>query len=190
MIQKIKSCKILIPYLRNEIEDEGIMVGISDDIDKEKIAIIKVDDYYRSLRLALTPKAVDHLVIVDCECDSYVMYLLELKNVSSPKYLDIKSIQEKFDNTIKDFLSDKFAEIFLNDRFKYKKIMLYLISDAYGISGKYDDFNKYRQIREKTNKRDSLKIELNLGSKLFRFKGKILKIMYDIPPNPVISKIS
>lgn len=102
MVQQIKSCKQLMPYLRETIEDEGIEVGISEHLILDKLAIVKVDDYYAGLHLAAPPKAIDYLVVVDCECNSFVMYLLELKNVNSPKFLDIKAIHEKFDNTISD----------------------------------------------------------------------------------------
>lgn len=189
MVQQIKNCKALIPYLKDIIEDEGIVVGISEQISPGKIAIIKVDEYYAGLHIASPPKAVDFLVAVDCECGSFVMYLLELKNVHSPKFLIIKDIHEKFGNTIDDFLSKRFKQIFLNDKYKYKKILLYLVSDAYGLSGKYADFDEYKKVKEKINKRDSLKTEMNLGTKLFRFRGKILQISFDIPPNPVIKKV-
>lgn len=36
MIQKIRNCRELKPYLRNEISDEGITVGISKQVEKEK----------------------------------------------------------------------------------------------------------------------------------------------------------
>ena len=90
MIHQIKSCRQLIPYLKEIIEDEGIEVGISEQLDWDHVAIIKVDEYYHGLHLANIPKAIDHLVVVDCECNSYVMYLLELKNVKGPQYLNIR----------------------------------------------------------------------------------------------------
>ncbi len=154
MIQQIKECKELIPYLKDIIEDEGITVGISEKIGCGSIAIIKVDEYYAGLHIATPPKAVDFLVTVDCECASFVM----------------------------------FGYIFLNDRYKYKNIFLYLVSDAYGLCGKYNNFNEYRDIMDKTSKRDTLKTEISLGTKLFRFRGKILRISFDIPPNPIIQK--
>lgn len=76
----------------------------------------------------------------------------------------------------------------MNDRYKYKYIFLYLVSDAYRISGRYSTYEEYKNVQEKINKRDSLKVDLNLGSKLYRFRGKILGISYDIPPNPIIRK--
>lgn len=190
MIHQIKSDKQLIPYLCDVIEDEGIEVGIEEGLAGEKLAIIKVDDYYNGQHMPLTPKAIDYLVVVDCECDAYVMYLFELKNVKSPKFLEIGSIHEKFETTIEDFLSKRFDTIFMNDKYKYKKILLYLISDAYGISGRYGSYGEYRALCDKINRKDSLKVERNLGAKLFRFRGKILHISYDIPPNPIVQKIS
>ena len=189
MIQKIKKNLHLQPYLCREIEDEGISVEIDKRLREEQYGIIKVDDYYRGLHLTITPKAIDFLVAVDCECDSFVLYLLELKNVKNPKYLVISDIHEKFKITIEDFLSQRFAEIFLADQYKYKDIKLYLVSDAYGVGGKYQTHEQYRKVMDKVNKRDSLKIDRSLGSKLYRFKNRIVKIDYDIPPNPVIRRI-
>lgn len=193
MVQEIKSCKELIPYLKNLIEDEGIEVGIEQSLEDKQIAIIKVDEYYNDLHLALPPKSIDFAVVVDCECLSYVLYLLELKNVNSPKKLNIRDIQEKFETTIKDFLSERFKNIFLADKYKYKDVKLYLVSDAYGLSGKYGTYEEYKKIQEKKQKvqgRDSLRVDFNLGSKLYKFRGRIVKINYDIPPNPIIKKIS
>lgn len=191
MIQKIRKCKELIPFLKDFIEDEGIIVDIEENLDSEQVAIIKVDDYYNSLHLGFPPKSIDFAVVVDCSCYSYVLYLLELKNVNSPKKLNIKDIQEKFDTTIYDFLSKRFDSIFLNDRFKYKAIKLYLVSDAYNLFGKYTTFEEYKKVQDKKQniqRRDSLRVDLNLGAKLYKFRGKILHINYDIPPNPIIKK--
>lgn len=189
MIQQIKGNSCLKPYLCKKIEDEGIFVEIDGQLREEQYGIIKVDDYYRGLHLKITPKAIDFLVAVDCECNAFVLYLLELKNVKNPKYLIISDIHEKFKNTIEDFLSQRFAEIFLSDQYKYKDIKLYLVSDAYGISGKYKTHEQYKKIMDKVNKRDSLKIDRSLGSKLYRFRNRIVKIDYDIPPNPIIRRM-
>ena len=192
MIQKIKNCKELIPYLKNAIEDEGIEIGIEECLVSEKMAIIKVDDYYNGLHLTLTPKSIDFAIAVDCECNWYVLYLLELKNVNSPKRLSVKDIHEKFENTINDFLSKRFEEIFMADQYKYKDVKLYLVSDAYGLKGKYGTYAEYQRIQDKKQKiqvKDSLRVDFNLGQKLFKFRGKIVRITYDIPPNPIIIKI-
>ncbi len=192
MIQKIKNCKELIPYLKSVIEDEGIEIGIDSGIMPEKLAIIKIDDYYNGLHMSFTPKSVDFVVVVDCTCSWYVLYLLELKNVNSPKKLNVKDIQEKFENTICDFLSQRFAKIFLQEQYKYKDIKLFLVSDAYGLKGKYSTYAEYKKIQDRKQKvqsRDSLRVDFSLGSKLFKFRRKIVRICYDIPPNPIIQCI-
>ncbi|MCM1231850.1 MAG: hypothetical protein NC489_17160 [Ruminococcus flavefaciens] len=193
MIQKIKSCRALMPYLKSVIEDEGIEVEIDSKILPERLAIIKIDDYYNDLHTDFPPKSVDFVVVVDCTCSWYVLYLLELKNVNSPKKLKVKDIQEKFENTIGDFLSQRFAKIFLQEQYKYKDIKLFLVSDAYGLKGKYSTYAEYKEIQDRKQRiqgRDSLRVDFSLGSKLFRFREKIVRICYDIPPNPIIQCIS
>ena len=189
MVHMIKTDAHLVPYLREQIEDAGLSVDIDPSLTNDDFATIKVDDYYAQFKNELTPKIVDYVVVVDCQCSAYAMYILELKNVNSPYFLDIPAIQEKFDNTITDFLSNRFAYIFTNDRFKYKSIKLYMVSDAYQKAGTFQNHAEYLAFREKINKKDSLKVDLALRQKLFRFRGKILQIEYDMPPNPVISRI-
>lgn len=193
MIHEIKECRELIPYLKEEIKDEGIEVGVEEGLVPEKMAAIKMDDYYNNLHVEMPPKSIDFLVVVDCECSWYALYLLELKNVNSPKKLSIKDIQDKFETAIDNFMSARFEKIFLCERYKYKDIKLYLVSDAYGLNGKYGTFEEYKKIQERRQKiqnRDSLRVDRNLGSKLYKFRGKIYKINYEIPPNPIIKKIS
>lgn len=185
----IKKDARLVPYLKSTIEDSGITVHVDPMLRDEDYVAIKVDDYYAGLNLQRAPKAVDFIVIVDCQCDWFSMYMLELKNVNGPDRLNIADIQEKFANTINLFLNDSFTEIFNNDRFKYKGIRLYLVSDAYGAVGSYGSHAEFLAFREKINKRDTLKVDMRLSSKLYRFRGKIVRIEYDIPPNPVITRI-
>lgn len=99
------------------------------------MAAVKVDDYYAGLRLAAPPKAIDFLVVVDCECDAFVMYLLELKNVSAPKFLLIRDIHEKFQNTIDDFLSRRFGYIFWMISTNIRKFCCILYRMRMGLAG-------------------------------------------------------
>ena len=117
------------------------------------------------------------------------MYFLDLKNVNLKGKLNIVDIQEKFSNTINLFLSDTFSYIFLNDHFKYKKIKMYLVSDAYGEAGNFANHSEFLRFRDKVNKKDTLKVDMSLSEKLYRFRGKILRIEYDTPPNPIITRL-
>lgn len=59
---------------------------------------------------------------------------------------------------------------------------MYLVSDAYGEAGNFANHSEYLRFRDKVNKKDTLKVDMSLSEKLYRFRGKILKIEYDIPP--------
>lgn len=189
MVNMIKKDAHLVPYLTTTIEDTGIEVGLDQRLCPDDFAAIKVDNYYAGLKISTPPKAVDFVVIVDCQCDSFSMYILELKNVNGPGKLNIVDIQEKFSNTINLFLSNTFSYIFLNDRFKYKEIKMYLVSDAYDEAGNFANHSEYLRFRDKVNKKDTLKVDMSLSEKLYRFRGKILKNEYDIPPNPIITRL-
>lgn len=188
MVNMIKKDARLVPYLKTDVEDSGARVEISDNLSEDDFAAIKVDEYYAGVMPGQEPKAVDYVVVVDCSCDAFFMYILEMKNVNSPKHIIIKDIYEKFYNTIHLFLSDDFAEIFLNDRFKYKGVKLYLVSDAYRQSGRFSTHEEFIRYRERINKKDSLSVDMKLSSKPLKFRGKLYNIEYDMPPNPVIKK--
>ena len=179
---KLKSC------IRYEIEDEGIEVGVDEKLTHSEYAGVKVDDYYNGLHDAMPPKAADYVVAVDNSCDSYNLYILEMKNVKESKFLDIRAIQDKFSTTINDFLSIRFKDIFLSDKYKYKDICLYLVSDAYGVGGSFHSHEEYRKYLEKIDKKDSLKVDNNLGRKIYKFRNRFLTIQSERPPNPVIHK--
>lgn len=95
MIQTIKKNRKLANYTGHQLEDAGIEVEVDKSLSQEEYIGIKVDNYYMGLRLGgETPKAVDFIVAVDCQCNSYVLYILEFKNVSSPRGYTTKEIWE------------------------------------------------------------------------------------------------
>ena len=188
MVKMIKEERRLAPYLHKKIEDAGVEVEIDCSLSDDDYAAVKVDDYYAGQGIDNQPKAVDFVVSVDCVCDWFALYILELKDVKSPRRLDIAAIQEKFSNTINLFLSTTFKHIFLNDRFKYRAINLYIVSDVYKEVGKYPSHAAAMAMREKLNKKDTLRVDLSLSEKHYQFRGKILRIQYDIPPNPIIRR--
>lgn len=93
MINQIKSNKKLSAYLSHNIEDAGMQIEVDNALLEDEYIGIKLDDYYMGLKLGgETPKAVDFIVAVDCECDSYALYILELKNVKSAQQFTTKDI--------------------------------------------------------------------------------------------------
>ena len=113
MIQQINQTDGLKKYITHEIEDAGLAVAVDSKLNLDEYIGIKVDDYYMGLHLrGETPKAVDFIVTVDCQCDAYCLYILELKNVKSPKGYTTKDIIEKFETAIDRFIKEDFKEIF------------------------------------------------------------------------------
>jgi hypothetical protein len=189
VIQRIKTNSQLIPFLCEKIEENRIKVDIDDTLNTEQYVIVKVDDYFNKLHLKETPKSIDFLVSVDCESNSYVLYLLELKDINSPKRLNINGIYEKFNNTFNDFMSDKFSFIFMDNRYEFLEINLYFVSDPYGIQRKYPDYQTSKEDRIKRRlKRDTLKVDAFSLLPPLRFRDKYYEIKYDFPPNPIITR--
>ena len=189
MIQMIKNHKKLKPYICSEIEDAGMHIDIAGDLGENDYAAIKVDDYYMGQHDATPPKAVDFLTTVDCTCNSYALYILELKNIHSPKNLSMSAVREKFTTTIERFMMEEYRDIFLNDKFKYKLIKLYLVSSLYNAAGQYKNYEEYRKRLEKAGRRDTLRVDRLMIEKPFRFRNWVLRIEHEIPPNPVIRRI-
>ena len=191
MIQQINQTDGLKKYITHEIEDAGLAVAVDSKLNLDEYIGIKVDDYYMVLHLrGETPKAVDFIVTVDCQCDAYCLYILELKNVKSPKGYTTKDIIEKFETAIDRFIKEDFKEIFLNDKYKYKEIKLYLVTSAYGRALGQKNYQSYIELLRKINQKDTLTNDWTLSNKLFKFQKRILRIEREIPPNPVIKRIT
>ena len=191
MIQQINQTDGLKKYITHEIEDAGLAVAVDSKLNLDEYIGIKVDDYYMGLHLrGETPNAVDFIVTVDCQWDAYCLYILELKNVKSPKGYTTKDIIEKFETAIDRFIKEDFKEIFLNDKYKYKEIKLYLVTSAYGKALGQKNYQSYIELLRKINQKDTLTNDWTLSNKLFKFQKRILRIEREIPPNPVIKRIT
>ncbi len=188
MIQMIEEETKLKKYLQRNIEDAGVSINTDSKLLPSEYIGIKVDDYYRGQHRKVTPKAVDFIVSVDCSCGWYVLYILELKGISSPG--SSKAIREKFDTVVNQFMQKDFSDIFLNDRFKYRKIFLYLVTTAYKRAVELGNYDKYMEIRARLKNRDSLLTDDALANKPYKFRGKYYYIQKEVPPNPLIRKIT
>lgn len=190
MIQMIKAEPRLKPCLVERLYDAGIEVGIDPALSGDDFAAVKADAYYVPYAhkdMPEQPKMVDFVVAVDCECDWYVLYILELKNVKRRRGFTNAEIREKFTNALNIFLGYDFKDIFLNDRFKYRDVKLYLVSDAFHEAARYQTHEQAEVVRRRKG-RDTLYIDLELQKPL-KFRKKLYSIKYDIPPNPIIKRI-
>ena len=183
----IKMNKAFANHLFWKIEDSGIHVEVDSKLTENEYVGIKVDNYYNGLHMARPPKAVDFVVAVDCECDWYALYILELKGVSKPS--SPKDIQEKFDTTFSDFMGKRFKDIFHNSRFKYRDVFLYLVTTAYEKAVQGGNYERFIEIRNKMRRRDSLCVDDMLSQKPYYFRGKYYYIKKEVPPNPLIRRL-
>lgn len=97
---------------------------------------------------------------------------------------------KKFETAIDRFIKEDFKEIFLNDKYKYKEIKLYLVTSAYGKALGQKNYQSYIELLRKINQKDTLTNDWTLSNKLFKFQKRILRIEREIPPNPVIKRIT
>ena len=188
MIRTILNEKNLKDCLHYRIEDAGIEVAVDPKLTKEQYVGIKVDDYYAGLHQGIIPMSVDFVVPVDCECDSYVLYVLEFKRVGNPP--STREIHQKFDTTMNDFIMSRFKDIFLNSRYKYKSVFLYLVTTAYQKAAKLGSFKKYEELTRKMKAKDTLFADSTLSEKPYIFLGKAYYIQREVPPNPFICRMT
>ncbi len=188
MIQTIVDEKDFKGCLYYKIEDEGVEATVDPALTTDQFVGIKVDQYYANLHQKVIPMSVDFVVPVDCECNSYALYVLEMKGVKNPP--STKEIHEKFNTTIYDFLQNRYKDIFLNPRYKYKAVFLYLITTAYQKALELGSFKKYEELMAKMKVKDTLLTDSTLSTKPYIFRGKAYYIQREVPPNPVICRMT
>lgn len=182
MINQIKNHNILNKYLSLNCEENGVCATIDNTLTNNETAIVKVDDYYNDKiqNINPIPPAADFLVSVLCENNNYVLYIIELKNISSPNGFDVKNVYNKFKTTINDFMNYRFSAIYLNNSYNIKDLFIYFVTNPYH-NKNIDDYNE--------KKKGTTKIDNLLSQKPFEFKNKFYLIKYEIPPNPIIRKV-
>jgi len=185
MIYTIRTDGSLCPLLQTVVQDVGITVNFNPRVDiVNDVAILKIDDYYNNLRQPDTPKSIDNIVVIDCRCKCYVMYLFELKSTRTSGKVKVSDIHEKFDTAIYDFISTRFSSIFLSNAYKYKRIFLYTIMKSTSMSN-YPDYATFIKAQNRSRNLTYDK-EMSMASKLYKIKGHICMIKFEIPPNPIM----
>lgn len=170
LFDDLKNDEIINSFIVPECEDEGICVEIDETVADDSILIIKVDDYYNSLKIEKRPASVDCLIIQKCGDGKYQLFLVELKNVEAAKHINRKNLVEKFETSILDFLSNLLRTHFFNSAYQFKKLRLILSAGKV----KSSDIKKYE-------------LDFLLGLRLFKFQNKIIGIN-GIPPHPLMKR--
>lgn len=126
MIDTIKKHEILSDFIEDSCCENGVCVSFDDSIPEESYVILKVDNYYKSLKLAKTPASVDCLIIRNCLEKGYGLTIVELKDINNSKGFNVENIKEKFETTISDFVQYRFSVPLEID---YKDIKLFFVSN-------------------------------------------------------------
>lgn len=144
MIEKILGDADLFWAVRRDCCENGVGVSFADDLktalddlDDSRVVIVKVDHLYSTTRMHNPPKAIDCLIIVKC-CteDKYDVYLIELRNVSKPRYAHPREISEKFATVINDMFNVTYREVFSELEHKVRSLKCYLVTDPYKAKNK------------------------------------------------------
>lgn len=126
----------------------------------------------------------------ELDIDMYApVFMCRKGKKSFTEFYTTTEIEEKFDTAMYRFMQEEYKTIFLNDKYKYKDIKLYLITTANKAALKFPDYMTWLKIRNKINNRDTLELDRYQGAKLYCFRDKICRIEKEIPPNPLIHKI-
>ncbi|HLP44370.1 MAG TPA: hypothetical protein VK469_00380 [Candidatus Kapabacteria bacterium] len=147
-------------------EENNLSATTADNIPDGSFVVIKVDKYYNFLNLGQTPPSIDCLIVLKCSDDSYIIYLIELKNIKKPSGFGVNNIYMKFKTTIEDFMTMRFKDIFLVPDYNIKNIHLYFVSNPY-------------RLKDISHKREGTKMDKLLSYKPFQFRGIIRTIQIE-----------
>ncbi|MCK4406174.1 MAG: hypothetical protein KAV44_00720 [Bacteroidales bacterium] len=173
LLTNIQADASLSYFISNSCTENNVSIIIAHEISNEDYCIIKVDDYYNSLHLAITPPSPDCLIIQRCSF-GYIITIVELKDISSPRSFNKEQIRQKFETCLLDFMSNKFRRYFYDLNIIIKDIHLFFVSDP------YQQITKPNKIKDK-----SLLIDIFLSLRPLTFVNKKYYIN-PILPNPTI----
>jgi hypothetical protein len=133
MLNKIKTNATLSRFLTKNLLENEVGVIINEDMPQDSFLAINIDEYYHHLSLKIIPAIADMLLVAQklSQKEQHHIYIIEMKNIDSPHRIKIKNIYEKFYTAIEDFMKKKFADIFMDEKYKIERFKLFFVSDAY-----------------------------------------------------------
>ncbi len=183
MLNKIIEEPNLFALHRSACEENGICIRVCDklldngELRHDLITILKVDAYYCSKHMHNPPPAIDCLVVVKSEDAAFGLTLVELRNVSSARGIHPREIRPKFDTTINDFLSVKFANIFLCNDFEISHFQLWLVTNPYN----WPPLSEEQYLK----KVKGTVLDMYLSDKPYRFRNKVALIERKEPSSEI-----
>ena len=183
MFNKIYNNPNLASIISSYCDENDIEICLDESLESnsdDKLLILKIDDYYSSKKIHNPPPAIDCLILVKCDSgECYDIYLVELKNIKSPKAFSKENIVEKFKTTINKFLNDEYTDIFLKEN--YCDFNCYFVTNPYGCQ------NITQEEYDKKIHDEGLKLDFFNSIKPFKFQNKY-SLIKPILPNPTINE--
>jgi hypothetical protein len=159
----------------------GCGVVIENDMPDNSHVAIDIDEYYHK-NVTPTPEIADLLLVAQRLSDKkqHHIYIIEMKNIDSPRYFKAQNIYDKFHTAIEDFMKNRYADVFLDDEINVTKFRLLFITDAYRLKKRGVPSHEVRSFLLGT------KIEFLQNMPLFSYKNFNAAIEYELP-NPLLS---
>lgn len=135
LIAALKSDPLLAPFLKSACAERGMAATISPNIAPDDIVIISLDGYYNSplglTRHQPTPKSPDCLVVVKCHNGEFLVVVVELRAIGSPRGFTPTEIRGKFLTCLNDFMRGVLGEHFNREDIVLQRPRLLFVSDPY-----------------------------------------------------------
>lgn len=145
MLDAITQDTVLFGICGRACEENDLSVEVcaallhGEELDDERVRILKVDRYYAIAGLAEQPKSIDCLIVVKCASGAFELTLVELRNVSSTKGVPPSVMIEKFRNTFERFMAKDFGHIFANPDHTLAGIRAWLVTDPFNLGHLSDE---------------------------------------------------
>jgi hypothetical protein len=133
MLNMLKNNAELFPYFTTEFLENGVGIIVDPNMPENSFIAIDIDKYYHNNGTDPTPAIADLLLTAQCisQRNNYHIYIIEMKNIKSPRGFSVKNIYEKFTTAIDDFMKKQYADIFLDENFDIVKFKLLFVTDAF-----------------------------------------------------------
>jgi hypothetical protein len=182
MIARIKAKTELVPFFTDVLLENGCGVVIENDMPDDSYLTIDIDEYYHKSNISPTPEVADILLVAQrlSAKDQFHVYIVEMKNIKSPRYFKVKNVYEKFNTAIENFMKKRYADIFLDDTIIVTNFRLLFVTDAYRLKKRGVSDKEIRSFLTGT------KIEFLQNMPLFSYRNFNVAIEYKLP-NPLLS---
>lgn len=182
MLAKLRSKQNLCPHFTDNLLENGYGVVIESTMPISSYLAIDIDHFYHHIGLQQVPEIADILLASQrlSASDEFHIYIIEMKNICSPKNFTVSNIYNKFHTAIEDFMKNKYSDVFMDANINITKFRLLFITDAYKLKQKGLSENQIRSFLSET------KIAALQAMPLFCYRDFKVHVEYELP-NPLLS---